>query len=92
MSSFHNTIPLELLVRFLWAYKENEQQHGKHKLTMITQSNYLSTVNGKYLDYLCIHNRTLRDTGFVGPSDLRNKSFFISSIITANYSTIYLFL
>jgi hypothetical protein len=50
-----------LLVRFLWANKENEQQHGKHILIMITQSNYLSAANRKYLGYLCPHNRIGRD-------------------------------
>jgi hypothetical protein len=43
-----------LLVRFLWAYKENEQQHGKHTLTMISQPNYLSTVNRKY-PFIYVH-------------------------------------
>jgi hypothetical protein len=32
-------LPVPLGVRFLLAYKENEQQHGKHILIMITQSN-----------------------------------------------------
>jgi hypothetical protein len=34
--------------------KENEQQYGKHKLTMIAQPNYLSTVN-KNIPNICGH-------------------------------------
>jgi hypothetical protein len=28
---------------------------------MITQPNYLSVENGKYLDYLCLYSRNSRD-------------------------------